>query len=122
MLHFLTQATTVLLIHLAVSSVPVRTEQGVEKYSEAALPDTVLFGCKKALHWLHHMSEKDIACQCRFRLCHGLFCCIASSKGLSLEGVPFPSLLQSSDHPPILQQQRQSHYDDLKQPWSFSAV
>lgn len=99
MLHFLTQATTVLLTHLAVSSVPVRTEQDVEKYSEAALPDTVRLDCKKALHWLHHMPEKDIACQCRFRLCHGLFCCIVLSKGLSLGGVPFPSWLQSSDRP-----------------------
>lgn len=45
------------------------------------------------------MSEKDIACRRGFGLCHGLFCRIASSKDLSLEGVPFPSSLRSSDHP-----------------------
>ena len=99
MLHYLMQATTVLLIHLAVGPVPARTERGVEKYGEAALPDTALLGCKKALRWLHLMSEKDIACRRGFGLCHGLFCRIASSKDLSLEGVPFPSSLRSSDHP-----------------------
>lgn len=99
MLHFLMQATTVLLIHLAVGPVPVRTERGAEEYGEAALPDTVLLSCKKALCWLHHMAEKDMACRRGFGLCHGLFCRIASAKGLSLEGVPFPSSLRSSDLP-----------------------
>lgn len=99
MLHFLMQATAVLLIHFTVGPVPVRTEQGIEEYYEAASPDTVLLNCKKALHWLHHMAKKDQACRRAFELCHSLFCRIASSKDINLEDVPSPSSLRSLDSP-----------------------
>lgn len=95
--HFLVQATTVLLIHLAVGPVPVTTEQGVEEHGGAVLPDTVPLSCKKALRWLHHMAVKDMACRRGFKLCHGLFCRLASSKSLSFEGVPLLSSTRSPD-------------------------
>lgn len=98
MLHFLMQATTVLLIYLAVRPVPVRAAQGSVECDEAALPDAVLSSCKKALHWLHHMAKKDLACRRAFELCHSLFCRIASSKDINHDGVPSPSL-RSPDHP-----------------------
>ena len=99
MLHFLMQATTVLLIQLAVGTVPVKTEQGIEESVRAASSDAVLWSCKKALHWLHHMARKDQACRRGFELCHSLFCRIALSKDLNREDIPSPSSLQSPDHP-----------------------
>lgn len=113
MLHFLMQAAAVLLIQLAVGIVPVRVEQRIEEVSdEAVSSDAVLLGCKKALRWLHHMAGSDQACQRGFRLCHNLFCRIASSKDLNCEGVP-PLSLQSPDLSDPIAFDSPSHFQPL---------
>jgi hypothetical protein len=94
MLHFLMQATTVLLIHLAVSPVPVRTEEGAEQPSERT-GDTVeadlyfvLLRCEKALRWLHYMARNDLSCQQGFKVCYNLLCRITARKGLNVTDLP----------------------------------
>lgn len=97
-LHFMMQAIVVLLIHLAVDVVPVRSEQAQGKgFGTAHLlnpSEHVLNGCKKILHWLHHMASIDLSCKRGFEICHHLLYRIASPKGLDLEGVPSPSPLK----------------------------
>lgn len=44
---------------------------------------------KKALRWVHHMANHDLACRRGFDLCSNLLRRIAFSKNLDLEGVPF---------------------------------
>lgn len=102
MLHFIMQATTVLLIHLTVGSVPVRTEQGHEEQPKGSPhpTDIVLPSCKKALRWLHHMVNHDLACKRGFNISVSVLRRIASSRNLDLEGVPLPVPLpldESSD-------------------------
>lgn len=106
LLHFVMQATTVLLIHIIVEPVPVRTEKGKESGEGAASSaespdDDVLPSCEKALHWLHHMGKGDLAWRRGFLLCHHLFCRIASLREFDLEGLPAPSSWQSNypNHP-----------------------
>lgn len=97
-LHFMMQATVVLLIHLAVGAVPVRSEQAQEKGRGPAHSfnpsESVLTSCKKVLRWLHHMANIDLSCKRGFEICHCLLYRIASPKGLDLEGVPSPSSLR----------------------------
>ena len=96
-LHFMMQATVVLLIHLAVGAAPVRSEQAQEEGSGPArsfnASEPVLTNCKKVLRWLHHMANVDLSCKRGFKICHRLLYRIAFPKGLDLEGVPSPSSL-----------------------------
>jgi len=95
MLHFIMQATAVLLIDLTVGSVPVKTELGHEEQPERCphSTGTALSSCKKAIRWLHHMANHDFACKRGFELSVNFLRRIASSKNLDLEGVPLPALL-----------------------------
>lgn len=102
MLHFIIQATTVLLIQLTVDPVPVRKEQGREKQPERSPHpiDIVLPSCKKAPRWFHHMANHGIACKRGFNLSVNFLRRIASSRNIDLEGVPLPVPLlldESSD-------------------------
>lgn len=87
-----------ILISLSVTQTAKHMLSIEEGINEAASSDAVLLSCKKAICWLHHMARKDLACRRDFKLCHILFCRIASSKDLNCEDVPSPSLLQSLDY------------------------
>ena len=97
-MHFMMQATVVLLIHLAVGPVPVRLEQAQEGGCGPARPfnpsEAVITSCKKVLCWLHHMANIDLSCKCGFEICYHLLYWIASPKGLDLEDIPSPSSLK----------------------------
>jgi hypothetical protein len=63
-LHFLAQATTIVLIHMSVGPVPVASEGRAEQpggggEGTAESPDIVLATCKKALCWLHCLGGTD---------------------------------------------------------------
>lgn len=95
MLYFIMQASTVLLIHLTVGHVHIRTEHGHEEQPEEYPhpTDIVLPSCKKALRWLHHMANYDLTCKNGFNLSVSFFYRVASSRNLDLEGVPLPMSL-----------------------------
>jgi hypothetical protein len=95
MLHFIMQATAVLLIHLTMGSVPVKTEPGHEEQPQRSphSTDTVLSSCKKAIRWLYHMANHDLACKRGFEFSVNFLRRIASSRNLDLEGVPLPAPL-----------------------------
>lgn len=94
MLHFIMQAITVLLVHLSIDSASVQTGLGSEQTSKmhTTEPFNVVFSsCKKALCWLHYMTNHGLGCQCGFDISSRLLRRIALSKGLGLEGVPSAS-------------------------------
>lgn len=92
MLHFIMQATTVLLIHLTVGPVLVITEQGHEEQPKGSPhpTDIVPPSCKKALRWLHHMMNHDLACKRGFNISVSFLRRVTSSRNLDFEGVPLP--------------------------------
>ncbi|EYE96331.1 fungal specific transcription factor domain-containing protein [Aspergillus ruber CBS 135680] len=94
MRHFIIQAINVLLVHLSVNSAPVQTGLGSEQTSEMDTTESlsaVFSSCKKALCWLHHIANHDLACRPSFEVCSKLLHRIALSKDLGLEGVPSAS-------------------------------
>lgn len=106
-LHFMMQATVVLLIHLAVGAAPIRPEHGPGGSFGPARSfnplGPILASCKKVLRWLYHMAGVDLSCKRGFEICHRLLYRIASPKGLDLEGVPSPSSLkQDPPNDPLL--------------------
>ncbi|KAJ5202893.1 hypothetical protein N7449_004972 [Penicillium cf. viridicatum] len=112
-LHFLMQATTVLLLQTSIGPVPVKTKKdttteicaGAPGTTES--PDIIIAAVKKALRWLHCLGGTDEASRRAFELCNSCIRRIALSKGLDLAGVPLtpvPFRMPSDVHYP--QQQR----------------
>lgn len=112
-LHFLMQATTVLLLQTSIGPVPVKTKKdttteicaGAPGTTES--PDIIIAAVKKALRWLHCLGGTDEASRRAFELCNSCIRRIALSKGLDLAGVPLtpvPFRMPSDFHYP--QQQR----------------
>lgn len=92
-LHFLMQATVILLIHMSIGPVPVGTEKEPEWPSEdnlgaAEAPASILAACKKAIGWLNCLGQTDQASWRAFELCVSLLRRIAPSKGLDVSDVP----------------------------------
>ena len=101
-LHFLMQATVVLLIHLSIGSVPVRAGAGkANETGEGATgtpesPEVILAVIKKALHWLHNLGKSEEASRRAFELCNSCFCRIAPSKGMDLSDISSRALTSQS--------------------------
>lgn len=118
-LHFMMQAMVVLLIHLTVGDVPVRSDQTQEEDRGPAHSfnpsETVLASCKKVLRWLHHMASIDSSCKHGFEICHHLIHRIACPKRLILQDIPSPSSLKQDppDDPIFPIGQRTSASEDL---------
>lgn len=124
-LHFLMQATIIMLIHMSVGSVPMRAGKGANvETGEGAVgisesPEIVLAATKKALHWLHCLGGSDEAARRAFHICNNYLHRIAPSKGLDLSGIPsnigLSQTFGTADYPPgetsssTPQQQNQSN-------------
>lgn len=104
MLHFLMQATVVLLIQMAVGSVPTKTQRDGEEHGKGGhstaetLDAIVPLACQKALRWLQNMAMTNIASQRGFGICNGLFSRITLAKRFKSEDVPYSTPLLSR-HP-----------------------
>jgi hypothetical protein len=104
MLHFLMQTTIVLLIQMAVGSVPTKSSRDAEEcgqndHSTAKALAAVPSACQKALRWLQSMARTDYAAQSGFEMCNGLFCRIESAKHATGGEVPnFPPLATTRSH------------------------
>lgn len=139
-LHFLMQATIIMLIHMSVDSVPTKAEEGAKtESSEGAVgssesPEIVLAATKKALHWLYCLGGSDEAARRAFHICNNYLHRIAPSKGLDLSGIPsnidLSQTFSTADYPsgetssfaPWQQNQSSSTQSPLDSKQSSSAV
>lgn len=100
-LHFLMQATIIMLIHMSVGSVPTRAEGAV---GSSESPEIVLAATKKALHWLHCLGGSDEAARRAFHICNNYLHRIAPSKGLDLgdisSNIGLSQTFSTVDYPP----------------------
>ncbi|KAI7971840.1 hypothetical protein EIK77_000985 [Talaromyces pinophilus] len=91
MLHFLMQASTILVIFTQTSDPTGSAHMGDAEYSFAApaLAAQVQVACQKAHRWLHGLSRVDESCRRAFVLYDDLLrrlCCVVSSSATSLSG------------------------------------
>ncbi|KAL4750705.1 hypothetical protein BDW72DRAFT_175425 [Aspergillus terricola var. indicus] len=89
LLHSIMRALTVLLMQLSVGQVPVRSpsgeREGIAREGEGI--DAVRDASKKVLLWLHSMAKQDPSSKRAFHIGQRLFCTIARTNGLDLQGV-----------------------------------
>ncbi|QKX62124.1 uncharacterized protein TRUGW13939_09280 [Talaromyces rugulosus] len=87
-LHFIMQSVSVLLVHLSIGPVNMRTNNDKEVSGEGASgeeesPEIVLKAIKKICSWLHSLSEYDHSAQRAFDICNKMFHRVASSQGFT---------------------------------------
>lgn len=103
LVHFLMQATIVLLSHLSIYSIPAQADKTKAELFTAVFvvpPETVFNTSKKALRWLHSLGNTDASAHKAFELCYICIRRIASSKGLDLSDVrPLAETSNASEHP-----------------------
>lgn len=119
-LHFLMQATIVLLMFLLIGPAPMTADKGARSETgrcaarNAESVEIVFAATKKALHWLHYLGRTEETSYRAFELCNSFLHRIAPSKGLHLDGLPFTAVLprmHTTAHDP--HQQGASEANDL---------
>jgi hypothetical protein len=91
-LHYIVQATTILLIHMSIESVPkgkVKTGEGPAGIADS--PSLVPAACQKALRWLECFGDNDESSRRALKICNNFFRRFVSSKGPSDEAIPSTS-------------------------------
>lgn len=91
-LQLVVQSATILLVHMSIGPVGVRTKNGEEGPGEgvsgtAESLDIVLAAIQKSLSWLYSLSEYDASAHRAFGICNRLFHRIARRHGYDLNNV-----------------------------------
>ncbi|KAJ5232875.1 hypothetical protein N7468_005831 [Penicillium chermesinum] len=95
LLHFMMQATVVLLFCLSIglASGNLGERDASENSASAAgkpeSSDSVLAAAKKALRWLYVLGETEESSRRGFQFCHRCFRRIAEKRGLDTSGLPY---------------------------------
>jgi hypothetical protein len=113
-LHFIMQSVSILLVHLSIGPVNIRTKNNKEVSAEGASgteesPEIVFKAIKKICSWLHALSEYDHSSQRAFDICNKLFHRVASNQGFTTsELVPETASNENLERPAPSQFNRQA--------------